>query len=237
MGSWEASNRLARIRLEEAQDINAEEIYSTCPCCEFQLIVGADKNNITTTVKDLTDIVLQGMGEIPSDNPTQRILHIWNQVFEPAILFMSPQRLNEMMSKMTPELMAAMPRSFKIMFNILRVSRLGYIMSPLLGVIGKLPWIIPTMFRLMLPGMLPKMLPEIKEYMFLAIPGLNKYPQMKDRMEYVLPYTMGKLLPTMLPKMMPELKPIAVKAMQDYMKGNLEAIGSFSTKVTPIIYS
>ena len=237
MGSWEASNRLAKIRLEEAQDIEAEEIYSTCPCCEFQLVVGADKNNINTSIKDLTDIVLQGMGETPSDNPTHRILHIWNLVFEPAILFMSSQKMNVMMSKMTPELMEAMPRPFKAMFKLMQVSRLGYIMSPIIGMVGKLPWVMPMMFRMMLPGMLPKMLPEIKEYMFLAIPGLDKYPQMKDRMEYILPYTMNKLLPTMLPKMMPDLKSIAVKAMQDYMKGKLEPMGSFTTKVTPIVSS
>ncbi|MHA2225851.1 MAG: FAD-binding and (Fe-S)-binding domain-containing protein [Candidatus Hodarchaeales archaeon] len=234
IGNWDASNEIAKIKLNEAQDVGAEEIYATCPCCEFQMRVGADKNNIDMPIKDFTDIVLQGMGETPLADPTPNVLRIWNEVFEPAILLMTPDGLNKMMSVMMPEMMEAMPGLFKVMFKAMRVTRLSYLMSPMMGVMGKLPFIMPTMFKMMLPGMLPKMLPEIEEYMFLVIPGLNHYPQMKTRMSFVLAYTMEKLLPTMLPKMMPELKPMAVKAMQNHMKGKLEPIGVFRSRASPI---
>jgi hypothetical protein len=182
----------------------------------------------------MTDIVLESMGETPLADPTPTVLHVWNEVFEPAILLMTPEGLNGMMAHLMPEMMEAMPGLFKVMFKVMRVTRLSYVMSPMMGLMGKLPFVMPTMFKMMLPGMLPKMLPQIKEYMYMAIPGMDKYPQMKDRMEFVLPYTMEKLLPTMLPKMMSDLKPLAVKGMQAHMKGKLEPLGSFRSTAIPI---
>ncbi|MFW9855832.1 MAG: FAD-binding and (Fe-S)-binding domain-containing protein [Candidatus Thorarchaeota archaeon] len=234
IGSWDASNDIAKIKLTEAIDSGAEEVYATCPCCEFQMRVGADKNNIDLPIRDMTDIVLESMGENPLTDPTATVLHVWNEVFEPAILLMTPEGLNEMMAHLLPEMMESMPGLFKTMFKLMRVTRLSYVMSPIMGLMGKLPFIMPTMFKMMLPGMLPKMLPQIKEYMSITIPGMAKYPQMQDRMDYILPYTMEKLLPTMLPKMMSNLKPMAVKGMQAHMKGKLEPLGSFRSTAVPI---
>ncbi|MFW9904348.1 MAG: hypothetical protein ACFFFH_08460 [Candidatus Thorarchaeota archaeon] len=44
-----------------------------------------------------------------------------------------------------------------------------------------------------------------------------------------------KVLPTMLPKMMPELKLTVLKAIEDYIKGKLELMGSFRTKISSTI--
>ncbi len=235
MGNWEASDRLAKIRLEEAHDIGAEEIYTTCPCCEFQLRIGADKNNINIPIKDLTDIVLVGMGETPTKDPTPIVLHIWNHVYEPAILLMTPRGLNKMISLMKPEIIEAMPTALKTILKGLKVTRLSYIMSPIFNFLNMLPWGIPKMYEYMLSKMMPNMLLDIQEYMFLSIPGLNQYPQMKNRMKRVLPYTLKKIFPTMLPKMIPELKSTVLKAIQDYMNSKLEPIGSFRTKVSPTV--
>ncbi len=236
MGNWEASDRLAKIRLQEALATGAEEICTTCPCCEFQLRIGAKKNNIDIPIKDLTDIILTGMGEQPINDPTPTVLDIWFNIFEPAILFMTPDGLNEMILLMRPEMMEAMPETLKRFLNIMKVTRLSYIMSPIFGFLGKLPCVIPKMIQLIMPAMIHKMLPEIKEYIFLVIPNFKKYPQMIDRMDHVLPYTMDKLFSTMLPKMISELKSLTVKAIQDYMLGKIEPIGSYQDKV-PLIES
>ena len=140
------------------------------------------------------------------------------------------------MSLMKPEIIEAMPKALKTILKGLKVTRLSYIMSPIFNFMDILPWVIPKMFEHMLSKMMSNMLLDIQEYMFLTIPGLNQYPQMKNRMKRVLAYTLEKVFPTMLPKMMSELKLTVLKAMQDYMKGKLEPIGSFRSKVSPTIF-
>ena len=225
------SNRIAHDRIDEAREAGVNEIVTVCPCCEFQLRVGADALGSEVKVTEFTELILEGMGIEPHPDPTPQVLDIWKGVFLPAIQIMTPEGLLEMMDDLALSMIDKMP---SFMLGMMR--GMWIVKNPMIKMMGSMPYVLPKMFDMMLPGILEKMIPEITEWMAVKMTGIDKFPQMLDNFPAILPYTMEQLLPVMMPKMYDMgLKSLMANKMITYFKlrskGELDAILAHSREL------
>ncbi len=192
-------------RLKEAEEAGADKLLALCPCCEFQLRVTADKTNSKVEVQDLARFAAEALGySLPDPHPEVRAQ--W-AVFEKMIALMTPQGFAELMDRMWPELLKAMPLGMGKMMRIIgKMGPLGdamfFLMKPL----------FPILFPILMPKMMPKVLPRMLELVGEMIPMPN---YMKEQMPDLMPKVMDNLMPHMLP----ELVPLVVPKMIRYLKG------------------
>ncbi len=190
IGETPVAPKLGGIRMQEALDVGAEAIVALCPCCQFQLRVSAEKNEVDMPVKDLAAIVAKGLGiEIPDS--TADALAIW-PVFERMIDLMRPEAMISLMEKLMPQLVAAMPGPFRSMMRI---------MAKIPGALEAIKPAMPKMMPLMLPGMMPKVMPDMLKEVERIVGPLPDY--MREQMPDLLPETMEALMPNMLPMIAP----------------------------------
>ncbi len=192
-------------RLKEAEEAKADRLLALCPCCEFQLRVTADKTGSKVEVQDLARFAAEALGySLPDPHPEVRAQ--W-AVFEKMIALMTPEGFAELMDKMWPQLLDAMPLGMGRMMRL--IGRTGpfadlifFLMKPL----------FPVLFPLLLPRMMPEVMPKMLELVEEAVP-------MPDYMKEQMPELMPRVMENLMPHMLPELVPLVVPKMIRYLKG------------------
>jgi Fe-S oxidoreductase/FAD/FMN-containing dehydrogenase len=191
VGRPPAADAIGVLRMKEAEDVKADIVLTTCPCCEVQLRVGARAGKSPVRVLDFTDLVVEALGYEVKD-PTYTVLDAWD-VFGTVIDMMTVKGMAEMMGQMMPEIMDAMPGAMKGMMAMI-VGMPAGMRRPMLKMMEKM---IPVLMPRLLPGMLPKLMPKAQELMLKAIPKMP--PPMKNMLPGALPEVMAKIMPPMLP--------------------------------------
>ena len=127
--------------MKEAEEVKADIVLTTCPCCEVQLRVGARAGKSPVRVLDFSDIVVEALGYEVED-PTHTVLDAWD-VFGTAIDIMTVDGMAQMMIRMMPEIMAAMPGSMKSMMGMIK-GMPSAIRHPMLSIMEKMiPVLMP----------------------------------------------------------------------------------------------
>lgn len=194
------SNRIARDRVAEAEEIGADAILTTCPCCEVQLRVGAKANGQEIPILDFTDVVAEALGYEVNDS-RESVQYMWG-VFEKAIAAMTVEGMVEMMGAMMPEMMEAMPGVMQKAMD--RVAAMpSAIQDPTLAAMEKM---MPMMMPSMLPGMMPKLMPKVIDLMKELIPDMPE--SMEEMLPDLLPKVMAKIMPPMVPEAAPKIAPL-----------------------------
>jgi len=196
---------IGKSRLAEADDIQAETVLALCPCCEFQLRVTRDKENLRVGVQDLASFACRGLGKEFKD-PSPEVAEQW-AVFEGMIAMMTPEGFAELMDTMWPEMLAAMPLGMGGMMRF--VGKLGVVGGAMFAAMKPL---FPVLFPKLLPGMMPKVMPAMLERVAERIP-------MPDYMAEQMPDLMPKVMDNLMPKMLPEVVPLVVPRMIAYLRG------------------
>jgi hypothetical protein len=193
-----AAARIGDVRLAEAQATGAQALIASCPCCEVQFRVTAQKTGRQLPIMDLAHLACDGAG-IDYQDPTDYALQMW-AVFEAMIDLLKPEEMADFMAGLLPEMIAAMPGPFPAMMGLIKGSP-GPVQGAMIGLMKPLmPWLFP---RLM-PGMMPKVMPA----MLAAVDQRIDMPQeMEEQMPDLMPAAMGNLMPKMLPLVIPYLVP------------------------------
>lgn len=181
------------VRLREAEAVGAEAIVASCPCCEVQLRVSAQKTERDLPIIDLANVTSQALG-LPTYDPTEYALEQW-RTFEAMIWLMKPEAMGNLMIELFPQLVDAMPFGMGGMMRLL--GKLGPIGG---GMLKAMKPMFPILFPLLMPMMMPKVLPD----MLTAIEKRVPMPQhMKEQMPDLMPQAMDRLMPKMLPQIVP----------------------------------
>jgi Fe-S oxidoreductase/FAD/FMN-containing dehydrogenase len=192
---------IGKMRLDEALEAGAQKVLALCPCCEVQLRVSAKSRNVPIEVVDLAHFAGNALGyDFPDPNPN---VHSQWGVFDAFIGLMTPQGFADLMGKMWPELIDAMP----------------FGMGPMMRVMGKIPGalnlmkpIFPVLFPILLPMMLPKVMPVMLERVAAQI-------KMPDYMLAQMPSLMPKVMDSLMPHMIGDVVPLITQPMIDYLTG------------------
>ncbi len=208
----EAAKIAGDMRLQEADDVNAEAIVSTCPCCQVQLRVSVDKTERDLPVMDFGGIVCQAMG-IPYRDSTDYALEQW-RTFEAMIELLRPEAMADLMIDLMPQMIDAMPGPFPGMMKWIQNTSPG-MRNAMLAMMRP---IMPKMFPVMMPGMMPKVMPDMLDAVEKAVP-------MPDYMKEQMPDLMPAAMDNLLPKMLPEIIPYFMPKMEAYLKGELNGNG------------
>lgn len=188
-------------RLNEAVEVGAQKLLAACPCCEVQLRVSAEKGNVPVEVQDLAHFAAAALGfEFPDPHPEVRAQ--WG-VFDAFISLMTPQGFADLMGKMWPELIDAMP----------------YGMGPMMRVMGKIPGALSLMkplFPVLFPRLLPVMMPKVMNTMLQRV---SEQIAMPDYMIEQMPGLMPKVMDNLMPHMIDDLVPLVTQPMIDYLRG------------------
>lgn len=196
---------IGKIRLDEAEEIDAEAILALCPCCEFQFRVTKQKKNISLDIHDLATFACKALGKDFKD-PSPEVARQW-AVFEGMIALMTPQGFADLMSTMWPELLDAMPLGMGGMMRLM--GKLGFVGDALFFMMKPL---FPVLFPRLLPRMMPKVMPTMLDRVAQRIP-------MPDDMAEQMPDMMPKVMDNLMPKMLPDVVPLAVPKMIAFVRG------------------
>lgn len=211
LGETPVAPKLGKKKLDEAVDTGAEAIVALCPCCQFQMRVAADKNQIDLPVKDLAALAAKGFGvELPDSTP--EALYQWS-IFEKMIELMKPEPMVALMDKLMPELVAAMPGPFPAMMRA---------MAKVPGALEAMRPIMPKMMPLMLPGMMPKVMPAMLKEVAAIVGPMPDY--MSEQMGDLLPATMEALMPNMLPMIAPGVTDKMIACLKGGCTKRVEAV-------------
>jgi Fe-S oxidoreductase/FAD/FMN-containing dehydrogenase len=196
--------RIGDIRLQEADDVNADAVVSSCPCCQVQLRVTAEKTGRDLPIIDLGHVICDASGVEHAD-PTAYALEMW-ATFEAMINLLKPEEMADLMIELFPQMVDAMPMG---MGNMMRT--IGHM--PGGGAILKaMKPMFPVLFPRMMPGMMPQVLPDMLEAVERRVP----MPQhMKEQMPELMPAAMDNLLPKMLPAIVPLISDPLIEYLQN----------------------
>lgn len=189
------SDYLGKIRIDEAIDIDAATILTTCPCCEVQLRVSAKNNTQEMKIMDITDALARSLGFEVSDY-TPKTLKSWD-VFGQMIDYMTPREMAVMMDELMDKIIDMMPGYMKAMIKIVNKMP-GFIKDLMYKMMAKM---MPVLMPKLLPSMMPKMMDDILGYYYDRVP--NMPVSMKKLMPVMMPEVMDKLMPSMLPDVVP----------------------------------
>ncbi|MHB0977023.1 MAG: FAD-binding and (Fe-S)-binding domain-containing protein [Candidatus Aquicultorales bacterium] len=193
---------LGKRKLDEAVATGADAVVALCPCCQVQMRVSARKNEIPIPVKDLASLAAKGLGmDFPDSTP--EVYALW-PIFERMIDLMQPEPMVDLMDKLMPQLVAAMPGPFPAMMRV---------MAKIPGALEAMRPVMPKMMPLMLPGMMPRVMPDMLLEVERIVGPLPDY--MSEQMPDLLPSTMSALMPNMLPMIAPGV----TDRMIAYLKG------------------
>lgn len=193
------SNLLGKKKIEEALATGAEAIVALCPCCEFQMRVSASENKLDMPVKDLAAIAAKGLGiELP--DYTGYALEMWS-VFDKVIKLMQVPNMAKLMTKLIPNMMAALPAPLRGMMKMVKIPGMDKLMKPLM----------PKMMPLLMPILMPKVMPDM-------LREVEKMIEMPDFMKKQMPDLMPKTMDNMMPHVLPEIAVLVTPAMIQYVK-------------------
>lgn len=210
IGDVVASDRIAAARLGEAGAAGADTVVTTCPCCEFQLRVGARSTGMSTRVLDFANIVAQGLG-YKTDDPTERVWEQWG-VFRAAIEQMTVSKMVEMMNQLMPGMFQIMPGLMQAGLGMMKAMPRAA-QDGMLALMDKMVlWIMPALMK----QMLPKMMPDMLKYMEEHIPDMPA--PMKAQLPQMMPIMMDHLMPSLMPKILPLVKPEMMRLMKEELR-------------------
>ncbi|HEY5541543.1 MAG TPA: FAD-binding and (Fe-S)-binding domain-containing protein [Coriobacteriia bacterium] len=181
-------------RLQEAVDAGADTVVALCPCCQVQLRDSNIKNGLGLKIDDLARVVASAAGyDIPET--TDQAMYMWG-FFEKFIVLLEPENMAQLMTKVFPQMLDAMPLGMKPMM-------LGMKRVP--GGLDMMEKMMPLMFPHLAPGILGKVMPDL---ISAVEEHVGQMPEdMAALMPDLLPKTMDSLLPTYLPQLIPYLTP------------------------------
>jgi Fe-S oxidoreductase/FAD/FMN-containing dehydrogenase len=181
-------------RLQEAVDIKADKVVALCPCCQVQLRDSNEKNELGLHIDDLARVVAQAAGyDIPEKTATA--LYMWG-FFDKFIDLMMPENMAQLMTRIFPQMLDAMPPGMKPMMISMR-----YVP----GGLAMMEKMMPLMFPALAPGILGKVMPDMIEAVRAHIGPMPD--DMEALIPGLLPKTMDSLMPTYLPQLIPHLTP------------------------------
>jgi Fe-S oxidoreductase/FAD/FMN-containing dehydrogenase len=201
-----AAERIGDLRLQEATATGAQALIASCPCCEVQLRVTAEKTANTLPIVDLAHLACDGAGVAHAET-TPYALGMWS-VFEAMINLLKPEAMAEFMAGLLPEMIEAMPRPFRGMMHMVKASP-GPVRD---GMIAAIKPVMPFLFPRLLPGMMPKIMPAMLAGVARRVP---MPAEMEEQMPDLMPPAMDRLMPKMLPDIIPHFMPY----MEAYLKG------------------
>jgi Fe-S oxidoreductase len=211
-----AAARIGDLRLREAEATGAEALVASCPCCEVQFRVTADKTGCKLPIVDLAHLACDAAG-LQHPDPTPYALAMWG-VFEGMINLLKPEAMADFMASMLPEMIEAMPQPFRGMMHMVKASP-----GPLRnGMIAMMKPVMPLLFPRLLPGMMPKVMPTM-------LAGVGARIPMPAEMEEQMPDLMPAAMDNLMPKMLPEVIPYFMPHMEAYLKGQRVPDGSSET--------
>jgi len=201
-----AAKRIGDQRLKEAEATGAQAVITSCPCCEVQLRVTAQKTGRDLPIIDLAHLACDA-ADISHPNPTPYALEMWG-VFEAMINLLKPEAMANFMASLLPQMIEAMPQPFRGMMKLVKASP-APVRDAMIAVMKPM---MPFLFPRLMPGMMPKVMPDMLAAMgkMIAMP-----PHMQEQMPDLMPASMNNLLPKMLPLVIPYFMP----KMEAYLKG------------------
>lgn len=198
-----AAKRIGDARLREAEDVRAEAVVTSCPCCEVQLRVTADKTGRKLPIIDLGAIACEAAG-VEHPDPTEYALEMW-ATFEAMINLLNPRPMADMMVELLPQMVDAMP----------------FGMGKMMRAIGRMPGggmalramrpLFPTLFPMLMPAMMPAVMPDMLEAVEERVPMPE---HMKEQMPDLMPMAMENLMPKMLPMIVPLISDPLIEYLQ-----------------------
>jgi Fe-S oxidoreductase/FAD/FMN-containing dehydrogenase len=201
-----AAKRIGDVRLQEAEDTGAQALIASCPCCEVQFRVTAEKTGRDMPILDLAHLACDAAG-IEHRDPTEYALGMW-AVFEDMINLLKPEAMADFMASLLPQMIDAMPGPFSGMMKMVKASP-GPVRNAMIAVMKPM---MPFLFPRLLPGMMPKVMPD----MLAAVDRRIDMPEeMQEQMPDLMPAAMDNLMPKMLPLVIPYFMP----KMEAYLKG------------------
>ncbi len=201
-----AAKRIGSVRLNEAKATGADALIASCPCCEVQFRVTAEKTGSDLPIIDLAHLACDGAG-IEYQNPTEYALGMW-AVFEAMINLLKPEAMADFMAGLLPQMIDAMPGPFPAMMKMIKGSP-GPVRDAMIAMMKPM---MPFLFPRLMPGMMPKVMPD----MLAAVEQrIDMPPEMEEQMPDLMPAAMDNLLPKMLPLIIPYFMP----KMEAYLKG------------------
>ncbi len=204
------AHNVGKIRLDEAEEINADTVLALCPCCEFQFRVTKEKKNLPVGIHDLAAFACKALGK-EFEDPSPEVSRQW-AVFEGMIALMTPQGFADLMSTMWPQLLDAMPLGMGGMMRF--VGKLGFVGDALFAMMKP---VFPVLFPKLLPGMMPKVMPTMLDRVAQKV-------QMPDYMLEQMPEMMPKVMDNLMPKMLPDVVPLAVPKMIAFLREKKDGV-------------
>jgi Fe-S oxidoreductase/FAD/FMN-containing dehydrogenase len=199
-----AAKRIGDVRLREAEDVAAETVVTSCPCCEVQLRVTAEKTGRSLPVLDLGAVACDAAG-VQHPDSTAYALEMWG-TFEAMINLLDPQSMADLMVELLPQMVDAMP----------------YGMGQMMRAVGRMPGggvvlkamkpLFPTLFPILMPAMMPDVMPDMLEAVEERVP-MPKH--MKEQMPDLMPMAMENLMPKMLPAIVPLISDPLIEHLQE----------------------
>lgn len=190
-------------RLREAEATGAEALIASCPCCEVQLRVTAQKTGKDLPIVDLGNLTSQALGVKMAD-PTPYAMEMWG-TFEAMIWLLKPEKMADLFEELFPQMFAAMPGP---MLSMMRIAK------QVPGMLSLMKPIMPKMLPILVPMLMPKVMPDMLEAVEQHVPMPT---HMKEQMPELLPAAMENLMP----KMLPLIAPLVTPKMVAYMRENL----------------
>jgi len=210
VGEPDTSDAIASARLAEAEEVGADLVATTCPCCEFQLRVGGRAVGREVPVVDFATLVARALG-YPAEDPTEAVHRMW-AVFDRAIQLMTVEGMAWMMEQLMPEMIGRLPGAMNAGMGAMR--RLPRGVQD--GLFGMMESLLPAMMPKLMDQMLPKLLPDVVALMEAEIPDMP--PAMRELMPRMMPRIMKALLPRMLPEVLPRIKPRMMQLMKEHVR-------------------
>ncbi|MGD8280149.1 MAG: FAD-binding and (Fe-S)-binding domain-containing protein [Gemmatimonadota bacterium] len=205
VGDIDVAPDLGERRLEEAEEAGADTIVTLCPCCKIQLRDANSKKGMDVDVKDLAYLVARSCGHAVEDT-TPNATYQWS-VFEKFIRLLDPATMAELMTKVFPQMFAAMPKAEQTMMLASRHVPGG------MNLVEKL---MPALFPKMAPALLDQVMPDLIEEVQAYVGDMPA--DMNELMPDLLPEAMHSLLPTYLDQLIPELVPRFIGFLQTYVE-------------------
>jgi len=187
-----AAKRIGDARLCEADEVRAEAVVTSCPCCEVQLRVTADKTGRELPIIDLGALACEAAG-VAHPDPTDYALEMW-ATFEAMINLLNPRPMADMMVELLPQMVDAMP---------LGMGRVMQAMGRMPGggvALRAMKPLFPTLFPMLMPAMMDEVMPDMLEAVEKRVPMPE---HMREQMPDLMPMAMENLMPKMLPMIVP----------------------------------
>jgi hypothetical protein len=200
-----AAKRIGDVRLAEAEATGAQALIASCPCCEVQFRVTAEKTGRDLPIIDLAHLACDGAG-IEHGDPTSYALHMWS-VFEAMIDLLKPEAMAEFMATLLPQMVEAMPAPFRGMMHMVQRAP-----EPVQGaMIAMMKPMMPFLFPRLMPGIMPQIMPDM-------LAGVEQRIDMPREMEEQMPDLMPPAMENLLPKMLPLVIPHFMPYMEGYLR-------------------